>query len=954
MNSDSIDIPEYTKIKYNVGDFTRYLKRFLILKNSNYTHTSFANPAGAFYIQTDQYPEFLWLYSQAIKNGEELHITEKHRMVSPILLDFDFKYHIDVNSLNDNMELNRRYTNKDIRRLMKIYIKEMSQYLDIDPKLIEDKIQVYVLEKTEPKLLKKETINDNEMYLLKDGLHVMIPDICTKPTVQHIIREKCLEKMNEHFKKMGMIDSAEKIFDQDVIEKNPWLMYGSCKPNKEPYLLTYILTYESLQTNEDGSINWTLNKTNDGSINLPPTDILISQLSIRNKIHEIKISDSYREEVEQIEEDQTEKERIKLTNRQILKKTRNTNKNICKDIEIVRKLINILSPNRTESHEGRMRVGWCLHNIDHGLLEDWTIFCTQSSHPKYNDIDTARLACQEKWEYMKDGCLGIGTLRMWAKQDDPLKFEEIIKNDLSNLIFKAKTATDTDISMVIFQKYKYDFVCSNIKKSIWWEFREHRWVPCDAGHSLRKNMSTHIFKIMNQACADYASKAAETDDEEEQDRYSNYSKKYNKIALSLKKDAAKSALLRECSELFYQEKFEDKLDCYPNLIGFKNGVYDLETMEFRDGHPDDYISFSTHTNYIEYDEALPIYSEIKTFMSQIMPDKEMSEYLTNLLSSFLSGEIKDQKFYVMTGNGGNGKSKLTELYQNSFGDYCGEFNVSMLTRKRVSSNETNSELAMSKGKRFIILQEPSENEKLEIGLMKELTGGDKIICRGLFKDPMEFRPQFHLALACNHLPIINSDDGGTWRRIRVLHYPSKFCDNPDPNNPFEFLIDPDLNRKFAEWKEYFISFLINNYKINCQTPIYEPKQVTDCTKEYQRENDLLKLYMDERMSPTDEEGAFVSLSEVYNDFKFWFKETGESRACPKKLGFGKYIQNVLKQKQNKTIIKGWSGFTLNSYSEYNHASNKGDSRDIDTSMYKGNKTKSLFKLDKMDISGDVI
>ena len=82
----------------------------------------------------------------------------------------------------------------------------------------------------------------------------------------------------------------------------------------------------------------------------------------------------------------------------------------------------------------------------------------------------------------------------------------------------------------------------------------------------------------------------------------------------------------------------------------------------------------------------------------------MRIYLLKLFASFLSGNIKDEKFHIFTGTGANGKSKIIELYQSSFGDYCGQFNVSLLTQKRVKSNDTNSELAASKGKRFMVLQ----------------------------------------------------------------------------------------------------------------------------------------------------------------------------------------------------------------------------------------------------------
>ena len=80
-----------------------------------------------------------------------------------------------------------------------------------------------------------------------------------------------------------------------------------------------------------------------------------------------------------------DKEREKLTFKQILKSTRNTKKNKDVDIELIRKIVKILDPRRSENFDDWIRLGWCLRNIDHRLLDDWIEFSKNS--PKYKMVN---------------------------------------------------------------------------------------------------------------------------------------------------------------------------------------------------------------------------------------------------------------------------------------------------------------------------------------------------------------------------------------------------------------------------------------------------------------------------------------------------------------------------------------------------------------------------------------
>ena len=59
--------------------------------------------------------------------------------------------------------------------------------------------------------------------------------------------------------------------------------------------------------------------------------------------------------------------------------------------------------------------------------------------------------------------------------------------------------------------------------------------------------------------------------------------------IKLKDSVYKDKVMKECKEKFYDKDFIDKLNDKKNLIGFENGIYDLNEAEFRSGLPSDYV-----------------------------------------------------------------------------------------------------------------------------------------------------------------------------------------------------------------------------------------------------------------------------------------------------------------------------------------------------------------------------
>jgi len=864
-------------------ELQKFLSQRKVEKGEEYTHNSLWDKklgigyAGCFNIPLKDKEEFYHHYHKAVFiDGEDVFLAEKHQKLSPFVIDIDLRHELV------NGEIKRIYDDKFIKDIVKLYFSYIYQYLDF-----QDNIQRYafVFEKSQP-ILHTENV-------VKDGIHIMFPYLQTESAIQYLVREKVLESCQEILDRYHFLNSADDIFDECVIEKNSWLMYGSKKPGKEPYKLTAI--YDTLlQSN-------IVKKITD--MTLYTDEYLVKKLSIQDHMIETAVKKDKQGEILEMKDKKRRKKRINQHNNNKVQKENIPvfdNTEPPDDIDIIFKYVDILSPKRAESYNDWIRVGWCLHNIWNGseMLDKWIDFSKKAS--QYTT--TAENDCCAEWCKMRDEGLNLGTLRLWCRQDNPFKYEEIRYSSLSELVSicsKSNLPTTYDIANVVYKMYKEDFACISSKNKTWYEFRNHLWIESDNGINLRKRISNEVVNIFSKYAGDYNKKYSMIGGEDNQKNdYGGRAKRLTDISIKLRDINYKKKILEECSELFYKERFYDKLDSNPNLLGFKNGVYDLSTHSFRIGNPDDYVSYSTNIEYKEYDINDPVFMEIENFVSQVLPNKKVKDYVLTLLSSFLSGQIDSELFHIWTGSGGNGKSKLIELFELGLGSYSCKLPITVLTRKRAQSNQATPELARTKGKRFACLQEPDEDERIQVGLMKELTGGDTIQARALNQAPIEFKPQFHMLLTCNQLPKVPSQDGGTWRRMRVVHFTSKFVPDPDPNDPHQFKMDSQLSHKLKVWAQPFMWLLLNKYfkyyklgdpENGIPKGLNEPEEVKISTNNYRIQNDVYAEFIDEMIVESPK--SVLNIQDIYSLFKLWYKDSYTEYKCPSKKELKTYFEN---------------------------------------------------------------
>lgn len=321
----------------------------------------------------------------------------------------------------------------------------------------------------------------------------------------------------------------------------------------------------------------------------------------------------------------------------------------------------------------------------------------------------------------------------------------------------------------------------------------------------------------------------------------------------LHKPGFQDDIIKGAKIYFNDESFLNYLNSKKHLVPFRNGVYDLLENRFRKTKKDDYINY---TFGFEYDDRVDN-PEVHQFINNILPNPPVRDFVLKKLSECLNGDIPNTHFLMFIGDGANGKSQLLNLVKLTMGDFGEKVEVTLLTRKRNNANEANTEKVKLMNKRFAFLSEPEDGEKINIGLLKELTGSEEIVARNLYEGTVSFVMEAKLFLACNELPEIKGEDTALWRRIRVIDFPSRFVDDPKESN--EYKIDRTLPSRMREditWRQTFIKILLEYY----YKDVSEPQEVKVRTNEYREENNDFYNWMSENIE--QQEDAVLKLKDV--------------------------------------------------------------------------------------------
>ena len=868
---------------YHEHELRRFLEQRRVGSQdaANATMTGMGATTGRWVIADEDYPQFLdLLYDYLfVRRGRCMNFVEQPRKSEPkpLLIDLDFRYPEDTS-------VTRSFTLDMIETFVRSVVEGIHFFFGTENY---NELRFFVTLRPSPY---------REKGRLKDGVHILCPDIALSNEKQAVLRRWVLTQggVARAFRSTGYSNSDEDVYDESMTRKQGWIFYGESKPNLPPYTLAAVFKY--LPTEKD----W----QDEDTASYSPRDLL-ELLSVRynimpdaNQLQDGEATDVYakllksppkspalRPTAAPLAPEDPEDPAATQQNA-ILEAIQTLYPNAAKtDGErtmIRRFVLECLGESWYEQYDKWIRVGWCLHNIEPSeeMFNLWMEFSAKSGKSASNNT----AALRQDWFYgmRKSGDgprLTERSLRKWAREDNPEMFKEIVNADIHDYVREEVEPTHYHVAKLMKKMYGNNYIASvNPKTTDWFKYDEtiNMWKRLNQGLELKTKVSCEVSEKISETIHKLNGRVAATENRDVQEILKKKIQDLLKVQFQLYNSGFSESVMKMAAQQFCEEEFHNKLNANPFLFGCRNGILELrakapngsDCVVFRQGRPEDYVSFlagqnypeTEPINYVPYDAADPRQAEIADFFAKLFPNAELRRYTLRLLASTLEGANREQCYYTFTGVGGNGKSKLIELMRLTLGDYQTSMQSTVLTRKRPESGAANPDIMATKCRRFIYMQEPDDKEPINTSRMKQFSGEDMVEARALYGDQEKFRIMGKMFMMCNRLPPVNSMDQGTWRRIKVIPFESKFVQDDHPElrikKPNVFPRDPKLDEKLIKWREPFLSLLVHLYETE-YIPYgmgRAPEIVDQASNKYKESFDIFARFKNERIrEPTTPE-----------------------------------------------------------------------------------------------------
>lgn len=320
----------------------------------------------------------------------------------------------------------------------------------------------------------------------------------------------------------------------------------------------------------------------------------------------------------------------------------------------------------------------------------------------------------------------------------------------------------------------------------------------------------------------------------------------------------KSTTINNIYNLFLQDislelQFE-QLNCYPSYwICFQNGMYDTKEKRLLP-HSAQYRAI----NQIPYNykpDSVTSGAKTDEYLNFICEDPDSKEMLLQFIGYSLTKDVGQQKFLVLNGEGGTGKSTVIRL-------------IEALTGSRNVSNISLTDLEQRFASFGLMGKLLNSCADLEIkaledtSIIKKILGEDTLRGEQKGHDAISFKSYAKLIFSTNELPLVKSEKtNGFYRRLLVL-----------PMNKVPVKKNPNLYQELEQEIEYFLHLAVQAVERMYQQGIIVTSVASEkAVQQLRADSDTVEAFLQD-MCIKDEKGR-IERTELYKKYSDYCEES---------------------------------------------------------------------------------
>lgn len=445
-----------------------------------------------------------------------------------------------------------------------------------------------------------------------------------------------------------------------------------------------------------------------------------------------------------------------------------------------------------------------------GCYNDWCkiIWSLRSESEEYKEIarDISKRGLslydedvfEKTWNAFNQKDMTINTFYYYCKTSDEIEFKKICAKYSEPKIAKVEILPEvsyyTEIDNIK-DLYQCSILISPKLKDVVILCNE-QWYVLQSNNLWNKvkdptfQITTQIRKYIDYSNAKLSNEMTKCVDDEQRGILLKKIKAWIDCYTLINGSGYMSQLIKNLRPQLTDNDFESKLDVLKYQVAYKNGIFDLKTLTFREGiFGSDFI-----TQTIPYNYEPSVKEDRDAVLKELLKICNMKqEHLDYYLSYFgyaMTGDSQRlQEFWYMLGQtASNGKSVLFEALMGIIPNYIVKIEN---TAFELGNNAIHKEIATWRGARIGWVNELTK-KKQDAELFKQIADGTTIKYKVMYGNSANMNINFKMCVVSQHTISINADKGVA-RRLKVMQMNSSFMDHYAEDNYEKCQFKKDTN-----------------------------------------------------------------------------------------------------------------------------------------------------------------